>query len=333
MSSNPSPSVPPPPVWSGTALPPRHEIAQALYCPFPPTRNPNLEPVHVGTSRWVERAKLHSDPAREERAIDARMAVMISGFYPTAPLPRLRIASDYLAWAFALDDAGDETSLGERPGRLMKVFERYDAILRGETPRATDIPSVPALLDVLTRLREHTTPDQMEAFVEGNRAYFGAMLWEANNRASSYVPDEIGFELFRPAAGAVPPFFALIEPMEGIVVPPELKGDPALSNLARLAGLVACFINDALSYEKERLHGEVHNLAVVYEKHRGLSPGAALAQCVGRTNAAVRDFVLEARALRSFGEHDDAVKKYVATLGSVMRVTLDWTLDSSRYSR
>jgi hypothetical protein len=331
MSSNPSSSFPPPPVWIGSAVPSRADVADALYCPFPPTRNPNLEPVHIGTSRWVERAHLHADRAREERAIEARMAVMIAGFYPIATLPKLRIASDYLAWAFALDDAGDETSLGERPGRLMRLFERYDAVLRGETPLPTDPPSVPALLDVLTRLREHATPEQMEAFIEGNRAYFGAMLWEANNRASKYVPDEIAFELFRPAAGAVPPFFALIEPMEDIVLPAEVKADPTLVKLARIAGLVACFINDALSYEKERVRGEMHNLAFVYERHRGLSPGAALAQCVARTNAAVRDFVLEQRALGSYGEHDEAVRKYVATLASVMRVTLDWTLESSRY--
>ena len=84
------------------------------------------------------------------------------------------------------------------------------------------------------------TPEQVEAFRVGNQAYFGGMLWEANNRAGKWVPHESSFLMLRPAAGAVPPFFALIEPLEQLSLAPAVKAHPQILELQRLAGGIVC---------------------------------------------------------------------------------------------
>jgi hypothetical protein len=177
------------------------------------------------------------------------------------------------------------------------------------------------------------TPQQVEDFRVGNQAYFGGMLWEANNRAGKWVPHESSFLLLRPAAGAVPPFSALIEPLEQLELAPRVKAHPQVLELRQLAGGIVCWINDVLSFEKERKLGDVHNLAIVYEVHRWLSPGAALTQAVKLCNAEVDGFMARAAALPSFPEAETAtLNRYIGVLSSMIRITREWTLGSARYA-
>jgi 5-epi-alpha-selinene synthase len=182
------------------------------------------------------------------------------------------------------------------------------------------------------RVSGFTSAQQLADFVEGNRAYFGGMLWEANNRAHSQVPDEAAYLAFRPAAGAVPSFFSLIEPLERIVLSPRVRAHQELQDLARLTGHIICWINDVLSYEKERAHGDFHNLVMVYEHHRQLPPSVAAARAITTINSAIADFNVRAEHLPSFGRaEDEELRRYLDTLRAVIRVTLAWTYDSTRY--
>jgi hypothetical protein len=318
------------PRWNPDVIPDRMTIAGALRCPLQSTLNPEGQAAAERSARWLHR--LYGDTPAVRRTIRSRMSWMVAGFYPSTSLERLTIATDYLSWAFLLDDLGDETPAGQRPARLAELFDTFDEVFRGVPAKDGDDASVRALRDLVERLSRIGTKAQMEAFFDANRAYFGGMLWEANNRAESYVPDEEAFLLLRPAAGAVPPFFALIELLERIDLHGELESDPSLAALGTLAGRIICWINDVLSYEKERRLGDVHNLAIVYEVRRGLPPGAALALAVKFSNSEVDEFMHLAATLPSLGPGRDAeVGRYVMVLGSIIRTTLDWTLGSARY--
>jgi 5-epi-alpha-selinene synthase len=319
------------PRWGGGDLPPRTLVAEALLCPFPLTLNRHVRAAHDHCVRWLD--DLHGDPRLVQRAAGARMAWMVAGFYPNASLDPLCLAADYLCWAFALDDYGDETPAGQRPAQLAQAFDSFDSVFRGVTPPNATDPAVRGLHDIVQRLGRFASAQQMTDFHEANRAYFGGMLWEANNRASGWVPDESTFMTLRPAAGAVPPFFALIEPIEGIVLAPSVKQHPDVQALGRLAGGIVCWVNDVLSYEKEKRLGDVHNLAIVYEEHRGLASGNAIARAVAQNNLEVLEFLERQASLPSFGAtQDEQLRRYLNVLGSMMRVTRDWTLGSARYA-
>jgi len=320
-----------PPRWDDQDIPSRATIAEALRCPFPLRLNRHVEAAHQHSQRWLERA--FHDERLTQKAARARMAWMVAGFYPDAGIAELSLAADYLCWAFALDDLGDETPIGERPGQLSALFELFDGTFTGAPATADEPASVRALRDIVVRLRQIASAEQVEAFRTGNQAYFGGMLWEANNRAGKWVPHESSFLMLRPAAGAVPPFFALVEPLERFTLPAAVKAHPQVHELQRLAGGIVCWINDVLSYEKERKLKDVHNLAIVYEVHRMLPPGAALSQAVKLCNAEVDGFLARAAVRPRFGDEDDAVlARYIDVLGSMIRITRDWTFSSARYA-
>jgi len=268
----------------------------------------------------------------QARLSKAHLSTLVAGFYPNAALPELELASDYVCWAFALDDIGDETDVGERPARLMELFERFEQILCGRTLGTPASALDRGLDDVMQRVSKFTNATQLAEFVDGNRAYFGGMLWEANNRAHSQVPDEAAYLTFRPAAGAVPSFFSLIEPLEGIELTPRVRKHPEVERLARLSGDIICWMNDVLSYEKERAHGDFHNLVMVYEHHRGLPPSIAAQQAIALINSTILDFSSSVKRLPSFGKaEDEQLQRYLDTLRAVIQITLAWTYDSTRY--
>jgi hypothetical protein len=319
-----------PPRWNADELPSRETLAAALRCPFPRRLNPNVARAHEKSSRWV-RAHI-PDAQMVKQLTAARMAWMVGGFFPTAGVDELSLAADYISWAFALDDLGDETEAGKDPMRLAQLFESFDAVFDGPGP-AAESPQVSGFRDIVGRLAAIATVEQLQAFRTGNQAYFGGMLWEANNRRGNWVPNESSYLMLRPAAGAVPPFMALVEPLERLSLPESVRKHPHIQELTNLAGGILCWTNDVLSYEKERAQNDVHNLAIVYEVQRGLPPGAALAQAVAFHNAEVDGFLARAAALPSFDEaHTDELHRYIDVLRSMIRVTRDWTLGSARYA-
>ena len=257
---------------------------------------------------------------------------MVGGFFPSAGAMELSLAADYISWAFALDDLGDESDAGRDPTQLADLFDRFDAVFDGPAQQP-ESAQVRGFRDIVERLQAIATPTQVEAFRVGNQAYFGGMLWEANNRHGNWVPNESSFLMLRPAAGAVPPFLALVEPLERLTLPESVRRHPHVQELTHLAGGILCWTNDVLSYEKERAQNDVHNLAIVYEVQRGLSPGAALTQAVAFHNAEVDGFLERASALPSFEpDHAQELERYVDILRSMIRVTRDWTLGSARYA-
>ncbi|MFK7990870.1 MAG: hypothetical protein AB8I08_32925 [Sandaracinaceae bacterium] len=312
-------------------MPSREEVVEALLCPFPPVLNSGLETAQAHSVEWVAAHGLLEGEALHQ-AKAARIAWMIAGFYPTAEQARLNVASDYLTWAYSLDDVGDESETGHHAETLLTLFASFEEVFAGAPPREGESGLVRGLRDVVARLRPLCTESQIRAFHEGNRAYWGAMLWEAKNREDGTVPSEEVFLTLRPAAGAVPPFFALIEPMEQIDLPAAVRGNALFAEIGRLVGRVMCVINDVLSHRKERAYGDVHNLVMVFEAHRGLELGDAVHEVVRFTNGEVARFNELAEALIAhFPEHAAPVARHLDVYRAMMRVTLDWTFGSSRY--
>jgi len=318
--------------WLETEIPSRNQLLASIDCPFSLLLNPHLADVEESSLLWLDRLGLTPTLKQRTRVRKAHLSTLVAGFYPTAGREELQLASDYVCWAFALDDLGDETAVGERPARLLELFEGFEQLLLGGIPGSAASALDRGLFDIVQRVSKFTNAAHIADFLEGNRSYFGGMLWEANNRAHAQVPDESAYLTFRPAAGAVPSFFALIEPLEQITLPPRARVLPEVQNLVRLTGSIICWINDLLSYEKERAHGDFHNLVMVYEHHRRLPPSIAAAQAIQHINAAIADFCTGAARLPRFGPAEgEQVQRYLDTLRAVMRVTLDWTYDSTRY--
>jgi hypothetical protein len=316
-------------LWNDDAIPARETIAGALHCAFPLVRNPLAAHAQERSEAWV--SKLVGDRPLARKVVRSQFGWFVAGLYPTTGLAELCAAADYASWAFALHEAGSERPAAERPAALGELFERFDAVFGGERLGSRLDVATQALESIVGRLATVLTPQQLEAFAQANRIYFAGLHWQATNRAGAIVPDEEEYTLLRPAANPLRPCFALIEPLERLRLTTGMKCHRGVMALIRLAGRVVSWIDDVLSYEEESRRGEVHNLAVVYEVHRQLRPGAALKAAVRRHNVDAAEFTQYATSLPSFGfSNDIELRRYVKVLESTMRATFEWTLRAAR---
>ncbi len=322
---SPTPSLIVPRALEG-ALPSRLATFAALHCPFSQSKNRHEQAAGEAARAWVLERFGDSQAAR--KLVAASMEEFTAGFYPTASLTGLTWVTKFLLWAFVLDDLVDETDVGRGASSAAALIERLDLVMRRHS-----VPNVGALESTFAELLNDLIPflgdGEYEEFCESLRAYFGALVWEANNRAAQWVPDLVSFELFRPAAGAVPPFWMLIGPLENLRLCEAEKSDPELQRAQALAGRIACWYNDVLSYEKEYAAKDVHNLAIVLERHRYLTPLAAFEAAIDYCNNDVQQFCDAAAELAP--NASATLEQYLATLQSMMATTLIWTLESARY--
>ncbi len=310
----------------------RPALLARLDCPFEARMNPYQRAGAAQANAWL--VQTFGDTRGSRRLRAAHMEQLISGFYPNAEREQLTFANKFLLWAFSVDDLVDESDVGRGTAGLARLFTKLLAVMNGDAPGTT--PLEVGLRHLMDSLQSFADEAQYRAFRRAVQAYFGAMLWEANNRACGWTPDEFSYQMLRPAAGAVPPFWQLIEPINNVVLKKEHQRDPGLVQLSTLAGRIVCWHNDLLSHEKERSAGDVHNLTIVFERSRGLSPQEAIEQAVEFANQEVAEFVTLAKSVRerfsdSFRDEDGSIDEYVGTLESMMATTLSFTYSSQRY--
>src|SRR5262249_15046454 len=159
-------------------IPSRSSILTAIHCPFPLRVNVHAQAAERGSLEWLNEHGIVTDARRIAGIARAHLTNLVAGFYPGAGLHQLSLASDYVCWAFALDDLGDETEIGQRPARLEQVFGAFDALLNGAPPGPNASPLDRGFYDILTRVAAVSSAAQLAEFIAGNRAYFGGMLWE-----------------------------------------------------------------------------------------------------------------------------------------------------------
>jgi len=320
------------PVVMPHPLPDKEHLAALIHCPYPTALNPNAEDAHLHSVEWVRASGLVTQPAMFRRLRDSRMADMVSRFYPGGGQEELRVAAEFVCWAFLLDDSCDESSIGKDPERWGRILDRYAAVVDGAPLEPGDSPMSRALHEVRGKMIRLASQEGLRHFVEGCFDYFRGVLWEARNRASELTPAMVDFVPNRPAAGAVPPFVALIDTLERIELPPEVYDHPLVKQLRDAAGNAMCWINDILSLDKELQHGDVHNLILVQQQEHGLTLVDAVHRAIALTNAEMSGMLELEKRLPSFGQPLDAeLARYVRALWAMIRGTLDWTYESARY--
>jgi 5-epi-alpha-selinene synthase len=301
-------------------------------CPFPSSINIHAETVHRGTLAWAQRFHLVRDDAACERLRRRRYGELMSRAYPHATLAALQLICDWNTWLFLLDDQCDETGLGKDPVRLTQLHTRLLAILRGALYGDHAGPQICALHDLTTRLLARAGEHWLRRFSRQVELYFTANVWEATNRMHDAVPDITSYRIMRPFTGAVYTYLQMIEFAEQLDLPPVVRDHPDVQRLGQMTNNCICWSNDIISLEKELLHGDVHNLALIIAAEQRLTFQEAVDQVAMLHDAEMRAFIALAGRLPSFGAAADTeLQRYVAGMRSWMRANLDWSAATARY--
>jgi hypothetical protein len=305
----------------------------ALDCPFPQGLSPHVVAIEAHTLTWVQHFHLVPEPASAYRFRMAQFGALAAATHPTAPCDVLCLLADWCAWLFILDDYCDESGLGKHPDALAVVHRRLLAILRG----AHLTPQDDALAQSLADLRQRTTPygtmRWMRRFTAQIAAYFAAGVWEARNRAAQIIPDTVSYLAMRPYTGGLFAYVELLSATTGVKLPHIVAKHPAIQQLTSLANTVICWANDLLSYERERLQGDVHNLVLVVQHEQHLTLPQAIAWVSERHNTEMRAFLEIEATLSQVGVGmTTELNQYLALLRAMIRGSFDWAYTTDRHS-
>jgi len=306
----------------------------ALYCPFDSALSPFGEESQAHTVEWMSCYELLADYESFARMAGSGCGRLAARAYADATLDDLTIVSDWNAWLMVIDDKCDEEGIGRDPQKLRHLHETCIRVLRGAPPSRLDIPLTRALRDLRDRLYSRMPDSWMARFTRDVADYFEANQWEANNRARGTWPSPETYIRMRPYTGALYTVFDLIEMTERAVVPIEVREHPTMRQLMALASDVVCWHNDIASIQKERQHGDMHNLGLILQRKEQLSLQDALAKVGRMADSHVRRFIELEKGLDSFDtpEADSMAQRVVLGLRRWMRANFDWSHESGRFS-
>jgi 5-epi-alpha-selinene synthase len=312
-------------------------VLPELYCPFSPAISEHADAIHTSTVEWAQRFDL-TPGWKASKLFDATgIGYLVARTHPDAALDELRLISDWYAWLFLQDDMRDESETGKRPDELSSIDDRFLDILEGAELGILDEPLTCALHDLRERLGERLRVNVlsdvwMRRFVRTVRGHLEATLWEATNRRRLIVPELDSYVRMRPMTGGLSIVTELVEIVEGVHLPAEVREHRTVVRLTEASHNVVCWANDILSLAKELRTGEVNNLIVVLRGEYGLTLQQAIDLAAEMHDAEVIDFVHASTLIPSFGaEVDGALDRYVAALRARMRGVLDWAYESGRY--
>jgi Terpene synthase family 2, C-terminal metal binding len=322
-----------------------------VFCPFTPKISPTAGEVQRHALHWATRQGLLEGPLARAAFASAKFANLMARAHPEASLADLGLATAWLTAIFEFDDRL-ERQLVEQPVRTRRAVDELWAWLSGgdnlsgdnlseqtrealseQTREALGRPFCRALADVWRRTVPRVTAGWRERFVNHFADYLGGIVWESANRASGKLPTVAEYLRMRRHSAATEMFFDLIEPMHGIELPGALLRDARYLAVRETGGTAIGLFNDLISWRKEAVVGDLHNIIFIVQHERRSSLADAVGYAVAEHDAQVAAF-LAARdelAAGAWGA-DPAVALGVADIAHWIRGNLDWSLESGRYA-
>lgn len=307
-----------------------------LFCPFEPAVNPNKKSAVDHTNQWVQKYSLHPG-ATYEKYLSDNFGAMTARFYPSASLNNLLLANDINTLLFVWDDAMDHTLDDAELIHSRDAFVQFSnkCINIMENPFSVQHElenSLVAFVDVWKRLMGISSKEWIMNFRVSISKMLNAGLWEFDNCKGDKLPSFAQFYEKRQFLGAAHISTDLITVIEDIQLPSRILEHPVVARLTYLARNCVCWANDLFSLSKEIEHGDQHNMVLILMNERGIKLEDAIIETVVLHDKEMGEFVNLSSKLPDFGDHDEAIKKYVAVLASILKGNIDWSSsETARY--
>ncbi|MEU2158043.1 selina-4(15),7(11)-diene synthase [Streptomyces sp. NPDC019396] len=307
-------------------------VVPPIYAPIPPAIHPSYAAIDARTAAWADSFDIGSKEWRS-RLVTQDIGVFAARILPEGEEEVVSILSDFVIWLFGVDDGYcEEGALGSKPGELAAALQRLLRIAQNpEAPMLTDDPLAESLRDLTLRLSRCATPLQVGRWVDTLREYFFAVVWEAENRAASRVPDLNDYTLMRLYDGATSVVQPFLEIGHGYELQPYERDSRAVRAAAEMTSFITTWDNDIYSHHKESrgTHYYLNNIRVL-EHEYGLSRDEALTRAIAQRDRAMCLFMSLRAKLEDEGSPQ--VRQYLRSLAAFIRATQDWSVSSLRYT-
>ncbi|MET8229559.1 terpene synthase [Micromonospora sp. NPDC005298] len=270
------------------------------------------------------------------RRLDAaRIAWYAGRLYPDASVADLRTVAALWTWFFLLDDACDGP--GGASGADVAALRAgvLDVLRRGPRARPAGFrgPLRRMLADAWQAPRARMSLPWQRRFADAVAHHLAGDRTEAENKTRGHRPGVSEYVELRRATSAAYVSYTMIEFVSGHALPDAVYHHPALRALAATGNDLLSWFNDLVSLETDRVTSGGHNLVLAIAREQRLPEERAVEAAVGRWLATMRRFMELRATIPSFGpELAPAVAAHVEGVARSVRGTIDWSLESGRYS-
>ena len=308
-----------------------------LLSPFPGRINPLAEQADFYTAEWLGRFSLIRSHDELRHSQNGRFTWMVARMFPGANLNALGISADLNALLFLIDDHFDGAGGEAAKAPLFKGFIHRMIEILSETEddgHKEKNNVLAAFRDIWLRLVAISTPAWQQRFRESLVAALNANLWRMETLDNDQPVALADYLHYRPMIGGANFFTYLAEVMEGVVLPEHCFEHPHITRMMDLCAGSICWANDLFSFRKELAEGDTMNLVMLLQQERGGTLSHAIKSAKQIHDRAVKEFIELAWNPPVFGDEqtDALVKRFVQSLGVMMKGNIDWsTLDTLRY--
>ena len=287
--------------------------------------NPHASLVQHRSVEWAASLALVQGEQQKSHLQRSKIAWLVGRAFPNAAPEGLQLASDWTTLFCLLDDRIEDPAL--HPLRAAALLSHWLKAFRDGEP-STD-PITNAFVDLHHRMKPSV--GSFSLFLSRLEELFLCFSWEAIHRRQGVTPDLETYLHMREISVGLYAEFSLSGLADGLELPAKILAHPQIQRMMSLSSRVVGCANDLFTYEKELQQGELHNLVQVLMTRQRLSKAEAVERAIQLHDEAVREFFMIEQRLPSFGEHDDAAKRYVSMLQAWMSGHLAWAKETGRY--
>jgi len=308
-----------------------------FHCPFPEAINPHAAEVERACVAWVDHFGLYGDAAQRERLIGTRAAEIYARALPDADPERVADVAKWLYWGFATDDLYyDNGPVSKRAADFLALGAPLVRLC--EEPRAAfafELPYSDALRDLTRAILRHATPAQRIEWAHTARAWFFGMAWDVANAERGVPPSLNDYLAMRMHTGGLASWAATLNIANGIELAPAQAASGPVRALVEAWSTFCLLLNDLMSFAKEvRNADSSSNVVWVIAHERGCTAAEAVPQAHALADRIATLFgALHARLLATAdADGDEAMRRFLASLGHTWRGILDWGFRTPRYA-
>lgn len=290
-----------------------------FYVPFPS----RFHEAHVSAAEAeqdVYRLLARCDPGLQARAVETGVPIarFLAPLYHDAPHDGLLLGLMYCVFFFLHDDWAEQETADGRPvrtvGELSRFYERVSDILDGQAPRADDNPLTQFMFHFRKAIADYDPSWKQHWFRAALESHLRATMWEVANQHRSSIPSFDEYVTLRENVGGQYPAFELDLLVYRINVSDRIRWHPAVRHLYLLAGRVPVWMNDIMSYPRERhdRDGRIStNLVAVLKDRHGISDQEAVDSAARIVNDMVHEYESLKARLPGLGiPDDDALRRW-----------------------
>ena len=309
-----------------------------VFMPFPPAGfNPHASQAEAAMWAWLETCGLLPTEAARRRVERTRPALMYAQWCPTAAPDVLALLTQYLAWAFIVDDEFDIRT--PDPARCIATVTALDTVFDPHRSAKGNSPLVEAFADLWSRLSLGRSEGWRKAFRSEVRAWLWTYYREAVGHLTGHLPDMDAYRAHRRDGVALYMFMDISEIASGVDLPESVRQLAAFRDLRDAAEEHMGLYNDICSIDSDERVGYRYNAVLLLEDNQDFTREQAvdavnsmLTACLQRFHLAMEQFPVQLQTAGIQGRtYADAVRT-AEDYARYVRANFDYHQQTPRYT-